>query len=149
VSLSNSTSGSAMSRRESRRFSPSLLSLDSFTAVSRYVFFPQKGYTQPRGFHQTTQTVYLIAGLGVFPEPFSSAIQFALLVLLVSTVALDFSQALTRTIITGCLPNVHHHPRQRAEESYRLLLDPCERFAVCEQRAIAWLAQPSGRAAPR
>ncbi|KAH9960353.1 hypothetical protein BGW80DRAFT_1256219 [Lactifluus volemus] len=46
-----------------------LIESGSFTAVSR-------------GFHQTTQIVYLIAGLGVFPEPFSSATQFALLVLL-------------------------------------------------------------------
>ena len=43
------------------------------------------------------------------------------------------SQALNR--VPGCLPNAHHHPRLRAEEPRRLLLDPLEQNAVCEEYA--------------
>jgi hypothetical protein len=64
-----------------------------------------------------------------------------LLVAPVSTVVLDLSEALNR--IPGCLPNARRHPRQHGAEPHRLLLDPRERNAVCEQRAIARLAQPS------
>jgi hypothetical protein len=77
----------------------------------------------------------------VYPLQLGPAMNDALLIAPVSTVALNLSQALNHT--PGCLPNAYHHPRQRAEESHRLLLDPREWFAVCEQRAITRLAQPS------
>ena len=50
----------------------------------------------------------------MIPDPFSTAIEEALLYAPVSTVALDLSQALNR--IPGCLPNSYHYPRLHAEE---------------------------------
>jgi hypothetical protein len=95
------------------------------------MFFPQKEYTQSRGFYQTMQIVSLIS-MFVDTEQFAMRVVMneASLLAPVSTVALDLSQALN--LVLGCLPNTHHHPRQHAEEPHRLLLNPRERDAVCE-----------------